>query len=82
MKPPSFVSTDVRILKRCMGKEYFSVHRPWGEFACLCENENGITVKVIYVNKDQRLSLQKHKNRDQMYYIIDKMQIRFEDEHQ
>ena len=44
--------------------------RPWGHFKIFTENEK-TTVKIIYVNKNEELSYQSHKNRDEMWYLID-----------
>lgn len=48
--------------------------RPWGSFFVFSKNEK-CTVKILEVTKGECLSLQKHKNRDQLYYIIDELTI-------
>jgi len=48
--------------------------RPWGYFYVFAENKK-CTVKILKVAKGECLSLQRHKNRDQLYYIIDKLTI-------
>lgn len=58
-------------------KEFGVTIRPWGFFQCFCENEKDITVKVITIRNNEMLSLQRHKNRDQLYYIMDPMEIHY-----
>ena len=45
--------------------------RPWGHFKRFTYNEK-CTVKIITVNPNQVLSKQVHKNRDELWVIIDK----------
>ena len=63
------------------GKQYnyFSLSRPWGWQQCFCENADSITVKMIHINKSEMLSLQRHKGRDQLYIVVDAMQIQYEE---
>jgi len=44
--------------------------RPWGEFEKFVENER-VTVKIITVNAGQRLSLQRHDHRAEMWRALD-----------
>ncbi|PIN90594.1 mannose-6-phosphate isomerase [Candidatus Pacearchaeota archaeon CG10_big_fil_rev_8_21_14_0_10_32_14] len=44
--------------------------RPWGEFEQFTLNENS-TVKIITVKSKKRLSLQKHKNREEFWKVLD-----------
>lgn len=44
--------------------------RPWGFFNLFVENSPS-TVKILYVKKDEMLSLQFHFGRDQLYYLLD-----------
>lgn len=44
--------------------------RPWGAFARFTHNE-ATTVKVITVNPGQRLSLQRHRCRDELWQVLD-----------
>ncbi|MEP7036305.1 MAG: phosphomannose isomerase type II C-terminal cupin domain [Dermatophilaceae bacterium] len=44
--------------------------RPWGGFEQFAHNE-AVTVKIITVNPGQRLSLQTHARRDEMWQILD-----------
>jgi mannose-6-phosphate isomerase len=44
--------------------------RPWGRFERLTFNEPS-TVKIITVSPGQRLSLQRHRNRDELWVILD-----------
>ena len=46
------------------------VERPWGAFDQFLSNNVG-TVKVISVEPHQRLSLQKHQLRDELWRILD-----------
>lgn len=43
--------------------------RPWGHFERFTLNEPS-TVKLIYVDKDKRLSLQYHNNRSEFWKIV------------
>lgn len=43
--------------------------RPWGEFKII-HKEPGITIKIITVKPYQRLSLQSHKLRDEMWLLL------------
>ncbi len=47
-----------------------SVERPWGDFQQLVANET-VTVKVITVQPGQRLSLQRHEQRGEMWQVLD-----------
>ena len=44
--------------------------RDWGSFDILLDEE-GVKVKKIVVNPDQRLSLQLHTKREELWYIIE-----------
>ena len=50
--------------------DVLTVRRPWGSFDVLLSNAPG-TVKVITVAAGQRLSLQRHQSRDEMWQILD-----------
>ena len=50
--------------------EVFVNERPWGLFEQFVRNE-AVTVKIITVNPGQRLSLQAHEHRDEMWQILD-----------
>jgi len=57
----------------------FAVDRPWGRFEQFLSNAVG-TVKVITVEPRQRLSLQRHQLRDEMWRVLDgPVDIRVED---
>ncbi len=45
------------------------VKKPWGNFKQFTLNELS-TVKILEVNPNQILSLQKHKKRDEMWYFL------------
>jgi mannose-6-phosphate isomerase len=47
-----------------------TVNRPWGSFDVLLNNAPA-TVKVITVAAGQRLSLQRHRSRDEMWQVLD-----------
>ena len=44
--------------------------RPWGEFGII-HQEPGITIKIISVKPFQRLSLQSHKKRDEIWLLLE-----------
>jgi mannose-6-phosphate isomerase-like protein (cupin superfamily) len=48
----------------------FTEERPWGSFEQFLSNAVG-TVKVITVQPHQRLSLQRHQQRDEMWCVLD-----------
>lgn len=48
----------------------FLEERPWGSFEQFLSNAIG-TVKVITVDPHQRLSLQRHALRDEMWFVLD-----------
>ena len=43
--------------------------RPWGNFKII-HQEPGITIKIISVKANQRLSLQSHQARDEMWLLL------------
>jgi mannose-6-phosphate isomerase len=45
------------------------VKRPWGDFEEFTFNQRS-TVKILEVDKNQSLSLQKHKKRKEMWYFL------------
>lgn len=47
----------------------FTIEKPWGKFQQFTHNENS-TVKIIFVNSGNSLSLQTHTNRSEYWYII------------
>ena len=49
----------------------YRVKRPWGFFVKFVENADNITIKLISVSPGEALSLQRHKDRDQLYYVLD-----------
>jgi mannose-6-phosphate isomerase len=44
--------------------------RPWGNFITFALNQK-CTVKLLIVKPYQKLSLQKHKKRDELWYFLD-----------
>lgn len=51
--------------------------RPWGEFLTFALNQK-CTVKLLVVKAHQKLSLQKHKKRDELWYFLDDGFVEFE----
>lgn len=48
--------------------------RPWGVFTTLLYNNiESTTVKIINVDKNKKNSLQKHKNRDEFWFVQEGM---------
>lgn len=52
--------------------------RPWGQFKEFCKNEK-CTVKILEVNSGEELSLQKHKNRREMWYFLTEGKVQIDD---
>ncbi len=48
--------------------------RPWGNFKQFVLNKK-CTVKILEVKPKQRLSLQKHKKRKEMWYVLEPVKI-------
>lgn len=48
----------------------FSVEKPWGKFEQYTLNEK-TTIKIITVKKGQKLSLQKHEKRKELWVALD-----------
>ncbi len=44
--------------------------RPWGEYVVI-DSGDGYQVKMITINPNSRLSLQRHKHRAETWFIID-----------
>src|SRR3989344_6579012 len=49
---------------------FLIVKKPWGSFIQFTKEEK-TTVKIIQVNKGGMLSLQSHKNRDELWIALD-----------
>ena len=47
------------------------VDRPWGSFWQYSHNEKDVTVSLMQVNPNQRLSLQSHQGRDELWIVLD-----------
>jgi mannose-6-phosphate isomerase-like protein (cupin superfamily) len=47
----------------------YTEERPWGKFEQFCHNEE-VTVKIITVAPNSKLSLQYHNNREEFWRII------------
>ena len=50
--------------------DVFTVERPWGNFQQFLSNAPA-SVKIITVEPNQRLSLQRHQFRDELWQVID-----------
>ncbi|MCP3968017.1 MAG: cupin domain-containing protein [Lentisphaerae bacterium] len=50
--------------------EIKSLERPWGYFDQYANNEN-VTVSLMHVNPGQRLSLQLHEKRNELWIVFD-----------
>ncbi|MEM4326975.1 MAG: phosphomannose isomerase type II C-terminal cupin domain [Candidatus Diapherotrites archaeon] len=51
-------------------QKILKVKKPWGKFEQYTLNEK-TTVKIITVNKNQKLSLQKHEKRKELWVALD-----------
>jgi len=51
------------------GEDVRKEERPWGRFKVFAFNEK-CTVKILEVNQGEELSLQKHENRDELWYFL------------
>ncbi len=55
-------------------KKGIKEERPWGSFLTFCKNEK-CTVKILNINKNEKLSLQKHKKRKEVWYVLEPVKI-------
>lgn len=51
-------------------RDVFVVERPWGQFQQFATNER-VTVKTVTIAPGQRLSLQHHAERNEMWQVLD-----------
>lgn len=51
-------------------QDVFVIERPWGQFQQFATNET-VTVKTVTINPGQRLSLQHHAERNEMWQVLD-----------
>ena len=51
--------------------------RPWGRFLQFSENQKN-TVKVLYINPNEELSLQTHKHRAELWYFFDSATVQLD----
>ncbi|WP_114905658.1 phosphomannose isomerase type II C-terminal cupin domain [Ornithinimicrobium murale] len=51
-------------------QDVFVVERPWGQFQQFATNER-VTVKTVTIAPGQRLSLQHHAERNEMWQVLD-----------
>ena len=51
-------------------QDVFIVERPWGQFEQFATNES-VTVKTVTIAPGQRLSLQHHAERNEMWQVLD-----------
>lgn len=62
---------EMKALKDILNRSAKKEHRPWGYFKTLQEDSNGkYKIKLIHVTPEHRLSLQKHKYRDEYWHIL------------
>lgn len=47
------------------------VHKPWGSFYDFAENKNKWHLKALIIKKKQRLSLQKHHKRSELWIVAE-----------
>ena len=52
-----------------MNRLYEKASRPWGYYTVIKEGQ-GFVVKIIHVNKGQRLSLQSHNHRSEHWVVL------------
>lgn len=52
-------------------EDVFVVERPWGRFQQFATNER-VTVKTVTIDPGQRLSLQHHAARNEMWQVLDR----------
>lgn len=52
-----------------MGKERQIVQKPWGGYLILKKN-HGLWIKKLFVKKGERLSLQSHEHRTEVWVVI------------
>lgn len=57
-------------IEKAIRERIFVSHRPWGNFRQFTLNEP-TTVKVITVEPGERLSLQTHELRDELWIVLD-----------
>jgi len=55
-----------------------TVDRPWGYYTMFAENMP-CTAKVLHINRHEMLSLQYHRMRAQVYYLLDEFDIYLSD---
>ena len=60
-------------MNKNLNKKWIS--RPWGKMIRFCKNAENVTVKVLYIAYNECISLQRHKKRDQFYFILDPITI-------
>jgi mannose-6-phosphate isomerase-like protein (cupin superfamily) len=61
-----YIRTYELILSKCKRED----HRPWGYYETISESSDS-KVKRINVYSGKRLSLQRHKQRDEHWYVIE-----------
>ena len=50
--------------------KYDEEHRPWGHYGLYADNEI-CTTKILYIKRNEMLSMQYHFKRDQFYLLLD-----------
>lgn len=47
------------------------MERPWGWMEIICMNKNNCSVRILNIQPNKRLSLQRHKYRDELFLALD-----------
>lgn len=67
---PTIPAMPTRPTARHPLDDILTVHRPWGDFQQFLTNASA-SVKIITIAPEQRLSLQRHRERDELWQVID-----------
>jgi len=63
------IVNDLKVYNPKLTTEHSLVHRPWGTYETLIE-DNGYKIKRIIVKPNKRLSLQKHFHRNEHWIVV------------
>jgi len=63
MEPPTRQHKNLKAMQKI-------VHRPWGRFTVIGSWPSKITVKILTIDPHSRLSLQKHRLRDEEWLCV------------
>ncbi len=67
----SWASTDGDCPTPLQSTGTFQVVRPWGWMDVVCINQDGCSVRILNVLPNRRLSLQRHRLRDELFVALD-----------